>query len=144
MLGCSRLLRMGPSISSAPSPRALTAMYRVEQKKIKSLGAIPLITKLLSSRTPEVQVPLETTCVAVRARVSSFRRRSSFCSMYNPWGASRPYTTWSPTLKVEARPAGLGVTAGVRYWSLWRLIGASIGCLASPGSGVHRLAHRRR
>ena len=25
------------------------------QKKIKSLGAIPLITKLLSSRTPEVQ-----------------------------------------------------------------------------------------
>ena len=34
----------------------LTAMYRVEQKKIKSLGAIPLITKLLSSRTPEVQV----------------------------------------------------------------------------------------
>ena len=28
------------------------------QKKIKSLGAIPLITKLLSSRTPEVQVVL--------------------------------------------------------------------------------------
>ena len=32
------------------------------QKKIKSLGAIPLITKLLSSRTPEVEEKKERMC----------------------------------------------------------------------------------
>ena len=54
----------------------LTAMYRVEQKKIKSLGAIPLITKLLSSRTPEVQVraaaPPRNSAAAVVPRDSLF------------------------------------------------------------------------
>jgi hypothetical protein len=38
------------------------------QKKIKSLGAIPLITKLLSSRTPEVFAPVLTPVQGCLAR----------------------------------------------------------------------------
>jgi len=37
-----------------PKPFTLNQVDEDNQKKIKSLGAIPLITKLLTSRTPEV------------------------------------------------------------------------------------------